>query len=149
MDAAAFAGWRSRRTGWLYTLPTGLQHEKATRGPDARFFPWGNHFDPSFCNMNASRPGAGTLLPAGAIPADESPYGVRDLAGNIHTFCLTFGPSSGFRTRASRGGAWIRTELMCRATQLLGTQPSTPLSATGVRLVAAVRVPLAEDAEDE
>jgi formylglycine-generating enzyme required for sulfatase activity len=45
MDAIAYAGWLSRRTGKTWRLPTENEWEKAARGTDGRRFPWGNEFD--------------------------------------------------------------------------------------------------------
>ena len=45
MDAVAYAGWLSRRTGNTWRLPTEDEWEKAARGNDGRRFPWGNEFD--------------------------------------------------------------------------------------------------------
>ena len=61
-----------------------LEWEKAARGADGRFFPWGDHFEHSWCATRRSWPSAGELsLLSGSFPADESPYGVRDMAGGI------------------------------------------------------------------
>ena len=51
-DAVAYCAWRSEREGTEYRLPAEAEWEKAARGVDGRWFPWGNRFDPSLCNMN-------------------------------------------------------------------------------------------------
>ncbi len=85
--AMAYAAWLSRRTGRAYRLPGELEYEKAARGADARSFPWGDAFDPTWACMRLSRDGA--LRPAlvDEFPIDESPYGVRGLAGNVVEWC--------------------------------------------------------------
>jgi serine/threonine-protein kinase len=80
-DAVAYCKWRAARDGTAVRLPTEAEWEKAARGTDGRFYPWGDRFDPTFCHMRESRPHAPQPEPIGTFPTDESPYGVRDMAG--------------------------------------------------------------------
>jgi eukaryotic-like serine/threonine-protein kinase len=82
-DAAAYCKWRATQGSATIRLPTEMEWEKAARGTDGRFFPWGDRFDPTFCHMRESRPHAQQPEPIGTFPTDESPYGVRDLAGGM------------------------------------------------------------------
>jgi serine/threonine-protein kinase len=84
-DARAYCAWRSRRAGSsnAVRLPTEAEWEKAARGVDGRFYPWGDRFDPTFCLMRESRPFMIQPEPIGTFPIDESPYGVRDMAGGM------------------------------------------------------------------
>jgi serine/threonine-protein kinase len=83
-DAVAYCRWRSARDGAAEVrLPLEAEWEKAARGVDGRFYPWGDRFDPTFCLMRESRPHAPQPEPVGMFPTDESPYGVRDMAGGI------------------------------------------------------------------
>ncbi len=81
-DAVAYCRWLTAR-GTAARLPTEAEWEKAARGADGRFFPWGDRFDPTFCHTRESRPHAQQPEPVGTFPTDESPYGVRDLAGGM------------------------------------------------------------------
>jgi eukaryotic-like serine/threonine-protein kinase len=117
-SAAAYARWLSRRTGMRLRLPTDDEWEKAARGADGRLYPWGNHFEATFCKMRTSRPGPSSPSPVGAFAADESPFGVRDLAGGVADWTV---PSpemaespDGMLLAHSRGGAWCDQAADCR-----------------------------------
>ena len=82
-DAQAYLAWLARTTGNPWRLCAELEWEKAARGVDGRWFPWGDHPDPSWSLMNDSHPD--TRLPGrvDTFPVDVSPYGVRGTAGNV------------------------------------------------------------------
>lgn len=103
-DANAYCAWRSSVDGVPYRLLTEAEWEKAGRGVDGRFFPWGNRFDPTLCKMRESRPGEPMPEPVAAFVADRSPYGVADLAGGMRGWCQ--GAVDAFRP--TRGGSWNR-----------------------------------------
>lgn len=94
-DAAAYCRWLAERDGNAIRLPMEAEWEKAARGTDGRCYPWGDRFDPTFCHMRESRPHAPQPEPIGTFPTDESPYGVRDLAGGMREWV---GDSMGERT---------------------------------------------------
>lgn len=82
-DAVAYCRWRGARDGSALRLPTEAEWEKAARGADGRFFPWGDRFDPTFCHTRESRPFTTQPEPVGAFVVDESPYGARDMSGGV------------------------------------------------------------------
>jgi serine/threonine-protein kinase len=82
--AWAYARWEAARSGLPWRLPVELEWEKAARGVDRRVFPWGDFADPTWSTNRLAFPGGGVQYePIGTRPTDESPYGVRDLAGNV------------------------------------------------------------------
>ncbi|RJO66418.1 MAG: hypothetical protein C4523_12480 [Myxococcales bacterium] len=132
-DALAYIAWRSARDGARYRLPTDEEWEKAARGADRRRYPWGDNFDPSFCNMRDTHAGRPRLLPVGVCAADESPYGVRDMAGNMRDWTQ----SRADRVTGNlsiRGGAWTTFETFCRAACRAGATPAMTAVNIGFRL---------------
>jgi eukaryotic-like serine/threonine-protein kinase len=121
--AGAFAAWEAERTGLPWRLPREVEWEKAARGVDGRRFPWGDFFDPSWTRCRASQVGKPLPVQIGAYPVDESPYGVRDLAGNVHDWCEDVFVAQPDEPRAARdpegrvvrGGAWHAGERWSRS----------------------------------
>jgi formylglycine-generating enzyme required for sulfatase activity len=135
-DATAFCGWLSRKGGaWTGArLPTGPEWEKAARGTDGRIFPWGNQFDWSFTKGGRSQPGRPGLESRGLFAADESPYGVRDMAGGIREWCADFFPEGSVH-RLARGGSWGGTETVYfRCASRGGYVPTLVGSNVGMRV---------------
>lgn len=133
-DAAAYCAWRSERDGVAVRLPTELQWEKAARGVDGRFYPWGRWFDASLCCMQDSQPGPPLHRAVGSFPADTSPYGVSDLAGGVQEWCDGwFDEEAG--QRPLRGGAWVLPSRHSRLAHRQGAFPWSAERATGFRIV--------------
>jgi toxoflavin biosynthesis protein ToxD len=80
-EAQAFSRWLGAETGTTWSLPTEAQWEKAARGTDGRQFPWGNTFDPNYCNVR--QPGRAGTTPVGSYLDGASPFGILDMAGNV------------------------------------------------------------------
>jgi serine/threonine-protein kinase len=125
-DAAAFAAWRAAVDGLPWRLPTEDEWEKAARGVDGRFYPWGDRFDATWACLRESHQKA--ILPASIqdFPGDESPYGVRGCAGNMSDWCTISADapaSDGAKDSAdapmvvARGGAWSLVERHARIAQ--------------------------------
>lgn len=87
-SARAYAEWLGGKTGFPWSLPMEFEWEKAARGVDGRFFPWGNRHDPSWSCMKDSHPGDVKMQVVDDFPDDVSVYGVRGTAGNTRDWCL-------------------------------------------------------------
>lgn len=132
-DARAYCEWRSEVDDRAYRLPTAHEWEKAGRGVDARLYPWGHHFDATFCKMQQSRAELSQLEPVGSFVDDVSPYGVRDLSGGVHEWCE---PSNGDQERAIvRGGAWNQGQRPCRLASIRRLPAEKRSRSIGIRLV--------------
>ena len=120
--ANAYAAWLSERTGVRWRLPTELEWEKAARGVDGRFYPWGDFADGMFCHARSVDRTPQSPVSVHSNPTDVSPYGLRGAGGNVRDWCAdAFDPSgpeaegdrrahpaarSGSGPRAVRGGSW-------------------------------------------
>ena len=152
-DAIAYCDWRSKRDGCVVRLPTEYEWEKAARGVDGRWYPWGNRFDPCLCNMRDSRAqGPGPVI-VDEFPTDCSVYGVRSLAGNVRDWTSTcvdetvggqlessnMTHSRKHRVRNSRvirGGAW--SPIVPRLADRYWISPDLVLGFLGFRLAKSV-----------
>lgn len=137
VDAEAYARWYGERRGAAWRLPGEQEWEKAGRGADGREYPWGDHPEPTWCNVRTSTPHPHPA-PVDAFPEDESPYGVRGLAGNVREWCRDrFGPPLGGQEvpqRVLKGGAWFFTMGGARLATRYGLGERSRADTIGVRL---------------
>lgn len=152
-NALAYARWFAGETGLPWRLPCELEIEKAARGVDGRWFPWGDTFDPSFCVMRASQDGPPSLQGVHDSGRDISPFGVRSLGGLVRTWCLDRWEAAGPRIedmrvqvrlpgpveivgrRAVRGGSWLTDAIDCRSATRQEELGELPVLDVGIRLV--------------
>jgi iron(II)-dependent oxidoreductase len=132
-EAEAYCQWAGRR------LPTETEWEVAASGePTAdgrgitqhkRRFPWGD--EPTFAGRANVDGGAGGCIDVGALAEGDSPFGCRQMIGNVWEWVSNdFGPYPGFVAdpykeysepwfwthKVLRGGSWITRSRMIRNT---------------------------------
>jgi serine/threonine protein kinase/formylglycine-generating enzyme required for sulfatase activity len=140
-DAVHYAAWRREREGLPLSLPFVQEWEKAARGVDARFHPWGDSFDPTFCNMNITHEQGMRPLGVDSQPSDESPYGVRGLGGNAVDPCLNLVGKEYAGWRYFQGGSWGSSMRGVRSAYRLAiTATGVYPPRTTIRLACRVRV---------
>ncbi len=153
-QASAFAVWAGGR------LPTESEWEYSVRGTDGRYYPWG---DKGANNAKANQGKASTraedwkkwLEPSGARGVDISPYGIKDLGGNVSEWVSDWmgrypdfegegvfrpqGPKEG-TLRIVRGGSFLTdpVEKEIRGTTRVARAPASCAPDLGFRLVFGV-----------
>ncbi|HEY0466071.1 MAG TPA: bifunctional serine/threonine-protein kinase/formylglycine-generating enzyme family protein, partial [Polyangiaceae bacterium] len=143
-DAVAYAEWRSAKDQRKYRLPTARELEKAARGVDGRWFPWGNRFDASLCNIRESTMDGPRVATVASFPQDESVYGVRGMAGNMRDWTETpsaVGASTTSPLRVVRGGAWYGGRVSARCADRFWFEPNHVYFFVGFRLAYSLSEP--------
>lgn len=124
-EAAAFCCWWGKVLGRDCRLPTEVEWEKAAGGGQERLYPWGNRFDSQKCNIRTAE--INHTVPVGTYsPVGDSPYGCREMVGNVSEWVLSkFAPYpyipgdgredlEGTVERVTRGGSWHSPEHRAR-----------------------------------
>ena len=149
--ATAYAAWLAETSGRPWRLLGELEWEKAARGVDGRYHPWGDVHDASWACVRASRPERPLPAVVDSFPVDVSVYGVRGLGGNVQDWCADLfhrdGPAiegervpepvaSGASTagRCYRGGLWGGVARSVRSANRRWGEPTFLSESIGFRL---------------
>ncbi|MFH1076194.1 MAG: SUMF1/EgtB/PvdO family nonheme iron enzyme [Pseudomonadota bacterium] len=116
-DALAFADWTGHR------LPTEDEWEAAARGPDARLFPWGNKWEPTYTNHTDSMI-SNTTQVNHYDENNKSPLSAFDMIGNIFEWTSTPYYDSLTNKRMEnfyviKGGSWASKGPLTAAKRLM------------------------------
>ena len=85
-DATAYAEWLSESRNENWRLPTETEWEKAVRGTQGTYFPWGNTFDQTALNSHDNGPFDTVEVGSASSPG---PFGLLDGAGQVFEWVLT------------------------------------------------------------
>lgn len=111
-DALAYGEWLGAQDGWSYDLPTAQQWEKAARGSEGRYFPWGNVWQDDATNWGGNDPKGTAEI--GAFPLSISPYGVEDMSGNVFEYTSTIRQRGDQLISVMKGCSWDDLPGFCR-----------------------------------
>jgi len=100
-DATAYCKWAGDRR-----LPNEVEWEKAARGLNGYLYPWGDT-EPNCQQANYGGGGCeGDTQSVGEASVGDSPFGVKDMAGNVWEFATCVTTSCTKYQTVIRGGSW-------------------------------------------
>ncbi|MFH0947309.1 MAG: protein kinase [Planctomycetota bacterium] len=144
-DALAYVEWLDRKldaegSPWKPSLVGRREYIRAARGGDRRFFPWGDKFDPGLCKNALARPDPTILFmePVLRFLGDESPFGVRDLAGSVREWHDE--TTSDSLSPIASGGSFAQADSNSnRIDSRTSFEPGEPKTGIGLRIVYRMR----------
>ena len=135
-EAMAFANWLGAQLRMKIALPTIAQWQRAAKGDDDRYFPWGDDYDEERCNTVET--GLKQTTPVDRYHKGASPYGVYDLAGNIWEWTLNAAAAAEDgrdQRRAVAGGSFVSSCDRAQTSARYYLEPGIRYSSIGIRLV--------------
>lgn len=135
-EAMAFANWLGNLLGMKVALPTIAQWQRAARGDDDRYFPWGDEYDEERCNTLET--GLKSTTPVDRYHKGAAPYGVYDMAGNVWEWTMNTAAAAEKgrdSRRAVAGGSFVSPCDRAHTAFRYYLDPRVRYSSIGIRLV--------------
>ncbi|MDE2859698.1 MAG: SUMF1/EgtB/PvdO family nonheme iron enzyme [Chloroflexota bacterium] len=135
-EASAFANWLGSLLKMKVALPTIAQWQRAAKGDDDRYFPWGDDYDEERCNTLES--GLKMTTPVNRYHKGASPYGVYDMAGNLWEWTMNTAAAAEVgrdQRRAVAGGSFVSPCDRAQTSFRYYLEPRVRYSSIGIRLV--------------
>ncbi|MCY4538458.1 MAG: SUMF1/EgtB/PvdO family nonheme iron enzyme [Chloroflexi bacterium] len=135
-EASAFSNWLGSLLKMKVSLPTIAQWQRAAKGDDDRYFPWGDDYDEEHCNTLES--GLKMTTPVNRYHKGASPYGVYDMAGNLWEWTLNTAAATEDgrdQRRAVAGGSFVSPCDRAQTSFRYYLEPRVRYSSIGIRLV--------------
>ena len=129
-DASKYCEWRGNRFKKKFNLPTEEEWEKAARGTEGRYFPWGNEWEPSKLNSGSSK--ANFTTKVDQYPSGKSPFGLFDAVGNVFEWTLSKFPNG---KSVLKSCSWDDYPGICRPAARHGRPPQSRHILFGFRCV--------------
>ena len=153
-DSQAYIAWlNQQQDGYIYSLPTEAQWERAAHGSahingaeNRRRYPWGDVFDNARCNTQET--GLCHTTAVGCFPQGASLEGVQDMSGNVWEWCadcyafdyyqhhtVEENKTKGNGWKVLRGGAFYYGSQYARSTVRTGNASVDVSRSIGFRVV--------------
>ena len=135
-EARAFANWLGSLLKMKVALPSIAQWQRAAKGDDDRYFPWGDDYDEEHCNTLES--GLKMTTPVNRYHKGASPYGVYDMAGNLWEWTMNTAAATENgrdQRRAVAGGSFVSPCDRAQTSFRYYLEPRVRFSSIGIRLV--------------
>lgn len=134
-DAIAYAAWRSEQDEHTYRLPTAAEWEKAARGTEGQYFPWGNTWQDDATNW--AQEGEYHTSAIATYPLSRGVYGHEDMAGNVFEWTSTETRRGLEPAAILKGCSWDDLPGFCRAAYQHSRPQASRHILFGFRLVRA------------